>query len=221
MPTHQELVHALGQVCSRVQKIKERVAEIDQQIKNSSVNNVDKIEAELVELRNDYYEVQARELLGEYDSKEKREIEDKISAAEKRLKTEGGILHNLLGIRHALEAEFKNTQGLEEQYQAALEKLEFENIQADRQKLAEEINRFSVQMKDLFRRVADYNSATLSSASKLLNREYQLKGYPDGIKGNGAGQEQVLLLAQPLDLNLVKNTLAETLSEIASNQLSS
>jgi chromosome segregation ATPase len=220
MQTHHELVQTISHIRSRTQKIKERVAELDQQIKSSSVDNVDKIEAELAEFKNSYYEIQARELLGEYDAKQKREIEERILAAEKRLKTETGALQNLVGIRQALEAELKNTQSQEEQCQVALEKVEFEMLKSDRQKLVDEIHGFTEQMKELFQRVASYNEASVSSATKILNREYQLKGFPNGMKGDGSSQEAVYQLAQPFDLNLVKNALAETLSKIASSTLS-
>ena len=221
MATQQELVQNINQVRSRIQKIKERITETDQQIKDSSVNNVDKIEAELAELRDAYYEIQARELIGEYDAKKKREVEERIVAAEKRLKAESGLLQNLLGIRHALEKELKSTQSLEDQHQIALEKFEFENLKLDRQRLAEEIQHFSEEIKDLFDRVASYNEASVQAASRLLDREYQLKGFPNGSKGNGSGMDRVYQLAQPLDLNLVKSIMAETLSEIASSHLSS
>ena len=156
MPTQQELTQSLNQLQSRIQRIKERIIETDQQIKNSSINNVDKIEAELAELKNLSYELQARELLGEYDPKRKREIEEKIAIAEKNLKTESGLLQNLLGIRHALERELKSTQAQEDQQQIALEKIEFENLKLDRQKLVEEIEYFCQQMIDLFKRIANY-----------------------------------------------------------------
>ena len=220
MQTHPELVQTINLVRSRAQKIRERVAELDQQIKNSSVNSVDKIEAELTELKNSYYEIQARELLGEYDAKQKREIEERIAASEKRLKAETGVLQNRVGIRQALEAELRSTQSQEEQFQVALEKLEFENLKLDRQKLVDEIHRFTGDMKELFGRVASYNEASVSAATKILNREYQLKGFPNGLKGGGGSQEAIFQLAQPFDLNLVKNALAETLSEIASSILS-
>ena len=220
MPTQQELTQSISQLQSRIQRIKERIAETNQEIKNSSVNNVDRIEAELAEFKDRYYEVQAQELLGEYDAKKKREVEERITAAEKALKTESGVLQNLLGIRHALERELKTTQSLADQQQIALEKLEFENLKLDRQKLVEEIQNFSHQMMELFNRVARYNEASIQSATRILNREYQLKGFPNGLTGNGAGNEQVRQLAQPLDLNIVKSVLAETLSEIASSRLS-
>src|SRR5512143_59190 len=110
MPSQQELLQAVEQNSLRMKKIRERISEIDLQIKNTSVNHLERIESELAELKNDYYEIQARELIGEYDQKQKHEIEEKMQAAEKRLKTEGGVLQDLLGVRHALEAELKKTQ---------------------------------------------------------------------------------------------------------------
>ena len=219
MPTQQELIQSINQLQSRIQTIKEQIAETDQQIKNSSINNVDKIETELAELKNSYYEVQVQELLGEYDARKKREIEEKIAAAEKHLKTESGVLQNLLGIRHALERELKTSQSRVDQQQIALEKLEFENLKLDRQRLVEEIQQFSQQLVNLFNRVVGYNEASIQSATRILDREYQLKGYPNGLKGNGTDREQVRQLAQPLDLNVVKSVMAETLSEIASSRL--
>jgi chromosome segregation ATPase len=220
MPTQQELIQTVHEVRSRIERIRERITETDQQIKNSSVNNLDKMEAELAELRNSYYEVQAQELLGEYDAKHKREIEEKVQGVEKRLRAESGALQNLLGIRHALEAELKNALLLEEEYRATLEKLEFEDLKLNRQKLVEDIHRFGEQMKDLFNRVAIYNRSSVQSAVRIMNREYQIRGFPNGPKGDDLGQDPVHLLAHPLDFNLVKSTLAETMSEIVSHHLS-
>ena len=220
IPTQQELTQSISEVRSRIERIRERISETDQQIKNSSVNNLDKMEAELAVLRNSYYEVQARELLGEYDVKRKREIEERVHAVERRLRTESGALQNFLGIRHALEAELKNTQRVEEEHQAALEKLKLEDLKQDRQKLAEEICSFSEQMKDLFNRVAVYNRSSVQSATTILNREYQIRGFPNAPKVEGLNQDPVRQLAHTLDFNLVKSTLAETLSEIVSDHLS-
>ncbi len=221
MPNLQELLQAIEHVGVRMGKIKEKVAEIDLQIKNTSVNQLDRIEAELAELKNAYYEVQARELIGEYDPRQKQEVEDRIVNTEKRLKAEGGILQDLLGIRHALEAELKKAQSLEVQYQATLERVEFENLQQDRQKLLEEINQLPSQVRSLFDKLAGFNLNAMSLATKILTREYQSKGFPDIVRSNGSTREPVERLAQPFDLVQIKNSLSEILTQLASKSLSS
>jgi hypothetical protein len=67
----------------KISKIREKVTEIDDQIKTTSVNSVEKVEGELEQLKNRYYEVQARELIGEFDDKLKREVEDNIQGCRK------------------------------------------------------------------------------------------------------------------------------------------
>jgi hypothetical protein len=219
MPSQQELLQAIEQNGLRIKKIRERISEIDIQIKSTSVNHLDRIETELAELKNDYYEVQARELIGEYDQKQKHEIEEKIQASEKRLKTEGGVLQDLLGVRHALEAELKKTQSLELQYQASLERVEFENLQQGRLQLVEEINQFQPLVESLFARLTDYNINAMSLATKILTREYQSKGFPDIVRPNGSAKDPVEQLAQPFDLDQIRNSLAKSLVHIASQSI--
>lgn len=221
MSSQQELLDAIEHVGVRMGKIRDKVAEIDLQIKSTSINQVDRIEAELAELKNAYYEVQARELIGEYDLRQKQEIEDKIQDTEKQLKAEGGVLQDLLGVRHALEAELKKTQSLEVQYQASLERVEFENLQQERQRLGKEIDQFRLQVESLFDRLAGYNVNAISLATKILTREYQSKGYPDIVRPNGSTKDPVEHLAQPFDLVQVKNLMSEALAQFVSKSLGS
>jgi hypothetical protein len=221
MPSQQELLQAIEQNGLRIKKIKERISEIDLQIKSTSVNHLDRIESELAELKNDYYEIQARELIGEYDQKQKHEIEEKIQTTEKRLKTEGGVLQDLLGVRHALEAELKKTQSLELQYQASLERVEFENLQQGRLRLVEEIGQFEPLVESLFARLTDYNINAMSLATKILTREYQSKGFPDIVRSNGSAKDPVEQLAQPFDLGQIRNSLADSLVQVASKSINS
>lgn len=221
MHSQQELLQAIEQNGLRMKKIKERISESDLQIKNTSVNHLDRIESELAELKNEYYEIQARELIGEYDQKQKNEIEEKIQATEKRLKTEGGVLQDFLGIRHALEAELKKTQSLEVQYQASLERVEFENLQQGRLRLVEEIGQFQPLVESLFARLTNYNISAMSLATKILTREYQSKGFPDIVRPNGSSIDPVEQLAQPFDLAQIRNSLAESLVQVASKPVNS
>ncbi len=219
--TRQEIEQAMQGLEQKIVRIREKVAETDEQIKNTSVNNVEKIEVELEELRNRYYEIQARELIGEFDDKQKREVEENIQAAEKRLKADNDRLNNLVGIRHALEVEFKKTQASIEQHQSALERLEFEELKLDRQRIVDEISQFRKRLEDIFVRVSEYNLSSVALVTKIMNREYQLRGVPASSKLNGDSKERVQQLADPFDINLIKNSLAEAISEIVSKNLSS
>lgn len=219
MATQLEVEQAMQSLEQKVARIRDKVTEIDDQIKNTSVNNVEKIEAELDQLRNQYYELQARELIGEFDGKQKKEIEENIQAAERRLKADSDRLQNLVGIRHALELEFKKTQAAIEQHQAALERLEFENLKLDRQKIVEDINRYQKSLEELFSRVTQYNLSSVALVTRILNREYQLRGLPQGSRINGDPREKVEQLAEPFDINRIKNSLAETISEIVCKTL--
>ena len=86
--TRQEIEQAMQGLEQKIGKIREKVTEVDDQIKTTSVDSVEKVEGELEQLRNRYYEIQARELIGEFDDKQKREVEDNIQAAERKLKAE-------------------------------------------------------------------------------------------------------------------------------------
>ena len=216
MPSQQELEQAIKALEKKIAKIKEKIADIDLEIKNTSVNNVERVETELAELKNCYYEIQARELLGDFDTKQKKEIEEKIQATEKKLKRDGDRLQNFIGIRQALESELKRNLSLVPQYQTALERSEFENLNQDREKLVEAIGLFFEQLEDLFVKVSDYNLHSVALATRILDRGYQLKGLPNVTKSDGARTEKVYQLAQPFDLNLIKNSLLETIAEIVS-----
>jgi hypothetical protein len=221
MSKQQELLDATKDLKTRIERIRDRVAEIDAQIKNTSVNDVERIETELADLKNTYYEIQARELLGEFEAKQKKEIEEKMLLAERRLRGDSDKLQNLVGVRHALGLELKKAEALEAQYQAASERLEFENLKMKRQELAGEINAFLKQLEALFSKVTDYNLESVTLASKILHREYHLKGFTVHTNLNENGNDKVQQLAQPFDLNQIKNSLAEALSEIISRSLAS
>ena len=219
--TRQEIEQAIQGLEQKIGKIREKVTETDDQIKTTSVDSVEKVEGELEQLRNRYYEIQARELIGEFDDKQKREVEDNIQAAEMKLKADNDRLQNLVGIRHALELEFKKTQASIEQHQAAFERLEFENLKLDRQRIVEEISQFQKKLDSLFTRVSEYNLNSVGLVTRILNREYQLRGVPTGSKLNGDSNEQVQQLAEPFDLNRIKNSLAEAIAEVVSKNLGS
>jgi hypothetical protein len=221
MSKQQELLQATKDLGMRIERIKESVTEIDAQIRNTSVNNVEKVEAELADLKNSYYEIQARELLGEFEAKQKKEIEEKMVLAEKRLRGDSDRLQNLVGVRHALGVELKKAEVLEAQYQAASEKLEFENLKLERQDLVEEVNTFLKQLEAMFGKLSEYNLNSVALASKILHREYQLKGFSAGINLNENGNDKIQQLAQPFDRNQIKNSLAEALAEIMSKSLAS
>jgi chromosome segregation ATPase len=220
MPNQQELEQTIHDLGHKEAKIKEKIVGIDSEIKESSEDNLEKLETEIAELRNSYYEIQARELLGEFDAKQKREIQEKIQASEKRLRANGDRLQNLVGIRQALETELKKTQALVPQYQAALDRFEFEQLKQDREALACELTDFLKQLDTVFCKIEHYNGHSVKLASKILDREYHLKGYPNGSKSNGNGTDRIYQLAQPFDLNQVKNSLVETISELILRNLS-
>ena len=161
MPSRQEFEEVIKNLEQKTTRIKEKIVGIDSEIKDSSENNVEKLEAEIAELRNSYYEIQARELLGEFDAKQKREIEEKIQAAERRLKADSDRLQNLVGIRQALEAELKKTQESLPQCQAALDRFEFEQLRQDRETLTREVNDFLKQLEALFGKIGEYNTHSL------------------------------------------------------------
>ena len=219
--TRQEIEQAMQGLEQKISKIREKVTEIDEQIKTTSVNSVEKVEGELEQLKNRYYEVQARELIGEFDDKLKREVEDNIQAAERKLKADNDRLQNLVGIRHALELEFKKTQAAIEQHQAAFERTEFENLKLDRQRIVEEINQFQKKLESLFARVSEYNLNSVSLVTRILNREDQIRGVATGSKLNGDSSERVQQLAEPFDLNRIKNSLAEAIAEVVVKHLGS
>lgn len=219
MPSQQEFEQAIKTLEKKAAKIKERISDIDLEIKNTSVNNVERVETELAELKNCYYEIQARELLGEFDTKQKKELEERIQAAEKKLKTHRDRLQNSVGIRHALESELNKTQSLVPQYQSALERSEFENLKHEREKLVEEVGVFLKQLEQLFGKVTDYNLNSVALATRILDRENQFKDLPSGIRSKGGRTEKVYQLAQPFDLNHIKNSLAEAISAIVSKNL--
>jgi DNA repair exonuclease SbcCD ATPase subunit len=219
--TRQEIEQAMQDLEQKISKIREKVTEIDDQIKTTSVNSVEKVEGELEQLKNRYYEVQARELIGEFDDKLKREVEDNIQAAERKLKADNDRLQNLVGIRHALELEFKKTQAAIEQHQAAFERTEFENLKLDRQRIVEEINQFQKKLESLFARVSEYNLNSVGLVTRILNREYQVRGVATGSKLNGDSRERVQQLAEPFDLNHIKNSLAEAIAEVVVKHLGS
>jgi len=217
--TREEIEQAMQGLEQKISKIREKVTEIDDQIKTTSVNSVEKVEGELEHLKNRYYEIQARELIGEFDDKLRREVEDNIQAAERKLKADNDRLQNLVGIRHALELEFKKTQAAIEQHQAAFERIEFENLKLDRQRILEEINQFQKKLESLFTRVSEYNSNSVGLVTRILNREYQVRGVATGSRLNGDSRERVQQLAEPFDLNLIKNSLAEAIAEVGSKKL--
>jgi chromosome segregation ATPase len=218
--TLQEIEQAIQAFEQKIGKIQEKVNEIDEQIKNTSVNSVDKIESELEQLKNAYYEVLARELLGEFDEKQKKEIEENIQAAERKLKGENDRLQNFVGIRHALESEFRKTQTQIEQHQSALERLEFEGLKQEKQNIIEEINSSRKHLEELFGKVSSYNLKSVGLVAQILDREYKQRGLPQGPRPNGDNREKVNQLAEPFDINGVKNSFAETLSEIVCKSLS-
>ena len=219
--SEQEIEQAIQAFQQKLGKIQEKVNEIDEQIKNTSVNSVDKIESELERLKNTYYEVLARELLGEFDNKQKKEIEENIQAAERKLKAENDRLQNFVGIRHALETEFQKTQTSIEQHQSGLERLKFEGLKLERQNLVEEINSSRKHLENLFGKVSSYNLKSSEIVARILNREYKQRGLPQDPRLNGDNRDKVNQLAEPFDINGVKNSFAETLSEIVCKSLSS
>lgn len=219
--SEQEIEQAIQAFEQKLGKIQEKVNEIDEQIKNTSVNSVDKIESELELLKNNYYEVLAKELLGEFDNKQKKEIEENIQAAERKLKGENDRLQNIVGIRHALEAEFRKTQNSIEQHQSALERVEFEGLKLQRQKILDEINTSRKNLEELFGKVSSYNLKSVELVARILNREYKQRGLPQGPRQNGNSRDKINQLAEPFDINGVKNSFAETLSEIVCKSLSS
>lgn len=218
--TQQEIEQKIQAFEQKLGKIQAKVNEIDEEIKNTSVNSVDKIESELERLKNSYYEVLARELLGEFDDKQKKEIEESIQVAERKLKGENDRLQNFVGIRQALESESRKTQASVEQHQSTLERLEFEGLKLERQKLVEEINSSRKQLEDLFDKVSTYNLKSVGIVKRILDREYKQRGLPQGPRLNGDNRERVNQLAEPFDINGVKNSFAETLSEIVCKSLS-
>jgi chromosome segregation ATPase len=217
----QEVEQAIQGLEQKIGKIRDKVTEIDDQIKNTSVNNVERIEAELEQLKNRYYEIQARELIGEFDGKQKKEIEESILGAERKLKADSDRLQNLVGIRQALELEFKKTQATIEQHQSALERLEFENLKLNRQEIVDEIDRFQKEFGALFNRVSEYNLNSVALVTRIVTREYELRGLPIGSRLRGETQEKIQRLADPFDLNHLKNSLAETISGIVGRTLAS
>lgn len=218
--TQQEIEQKIQAFEQKLGKIQEKVSEIDEEIKNTSVNSVDKIESELERLKNTYYEVLAKELLGEFDDKQKKEIEENIQAAERKLKGENDRLQNFVGIRQALEAESRKTQSSVEQHQSTLERLEFEALKLERQKLVEEINSSQKQLESLFDKVSTYNLKSVGIVKQILDREYKQRGLPQAARLNGDNRDKVNQLAEPFDINGVKNSFAETLSEIVCKSLS-
>ena len=217
--SREEIEKVMQSLEQKIEKIREKVNEVDDQIKTTSVNSVEKAESELEQLKNRYYEIQARELIGDFDDNRKREIEDCIQAAERKRRADNDRLLNLVGIRHALEAEFKKTQAAIEQHQAAFERLEFENLKADRRRIVEEINEFHKKLEGLFTRVSEYNLGSASLVTRILNREYQLRGLPTGSKINGDSRERVQQLAEPFDLNHIKSSIAQVIAEVVSKNL--
>jgi len=217
--TREEIEQVMQSLEQKIEKIREKVTEVDDQIKTTSVNSVEKAESELEQLKNRYYEIQARELIGEFDDNRKREIEDCIQAAERKRRADNDRLLNLVGIRQALELEFKKTQAAIEQHQAAFERLEFENLKADRRRIAEEINEFHKRLEGLFARVSEYNLGSVNLVTRILNREYQLRGLPTGSKISGDSRERVQQLAEPFDLNHIKSSLADVIAEVVSKNL--
>jgi chromosome segregation ATPase len=220
MPSQQELEQTIHDLEHKVAKIGEKIASIDSEIRDSSDSNLEKLESEIAELRNSYYEIQARELLGEFAAKQKREIQEKIQSLEKRFKADADRLQDLVGIRHALDVELKKTQALVPQHQAALDSFEFEQLQRDRDALSAEVSEFLTQLDSLFSKIEQYNLHSLRLAAGILDREYQLKGSNNGSKSSGNRADKIRLLAQPFDLNQVKNSLAETISVVISRNLS-
>ena len=217
----QEIEQTIQAFDQKLAKIREKICEIDEQIKNTSVNSVDKTESELAQLKNSYYEVLARELLGEFDSKQKKEIEESVQAAERKLKADNDRLQNFVGIRHALESESKKTQTSIEQHQSALERLRFENLKQERQKIVEEINLFRKNLEELFAKVSNYNANSLALVARILDREYKQRGLLQSPASNGENRDKVSQLAEPFDINGVKNSFAETLSDIVCRTMSS
>jgi predicted nuclease with TOPRIM domain len=215
----QEVEQAIQGLEQKIGKIRDRVTEIDDQIKNTSVNNVEKVESELEQLKNRYYEIRARELIGEFDGKHKKEIEEDILGAERKLKADNDRLQNLVGIRQALEVEFRKTQAAIEQHQSALERLEFENLKLSRQEIVDEVNRYQKELEELFSRVFQYNLNSVSLVTQIVTREYELRGLPVGSRLKGEAQEKIQRLADPFDVNHIKSSLAETISQIVCRTL--
>jgi hypothetical protein len=116
--------------------------------------------------------------------------------------------------------ELKKTQESLPQCQAALDRFEFEQLRQDRETLTREVNDFLKQLEALFGKIGEYNTHSLTLAGKIVDREYQLKGYPNGSRSNGNGTNKVHQLAQPFDLNHVRNSLTEVISELISRNLS-
>src|SRR4026209_1786787 len=114
--TRQEVQTVITDLEQKNAKIREKMTELDDQIRSTSINSVEKLEGELDQLKNRYYEILARELIGEFDAKLKKDVEEGMQLVEKRLKLDSDRLQNLVGIRHALEGEFKKTLASMEQY---------------------------------------------------------------------------------------------------------
>ena len=220
MPSQRELEQAIQDLENKADRIKEKIVGLDAEIRDFSAEGVEKAETEIAELKNVYYETQARELLGDFDPKEKKAIEEKIQLAERRLKADTDQLQNLVGIRQALDTELKRNQALVPQYQAALDRVEFEQLILDRAKLSNDINDFVHQLTDLFSRITHYNVHSVALANKILDREFRLKGYPNGNRAAGKGMDKAYQLAEPFDLNQIKNSFAESLSELIAQNLS-
>ncbi|MFN8008676.1 MAG: hypothetical protein U0V70_16960 [Terriglobia bacterium] len=219
--TQKEIEQAIQALEQKLGKIQEKVNEIDEQIKNTSLNSVDKIESELERLKNSLYEILARELLGEFDEKEKKGIEENIQTAEKKLKSENDRLQSFVGIRQALETEYRKTQVSIEQHQSNLERLEFEGLKQERQRIVDEINTSRKELEELFGKVSSYNVKSVGLVARILDREYKQRGITQAPRANGDKLDRVNQIAEPFDINGVKNSFAEALAEIVCKSLSS
>ena len=102
-----------------------------------------------------------------------------------------------------------------------LTRLEFENLKLDRQRIVEEINQFQKKLWNLFAQVSEYNLNSVGLVTRILNREYQVRGVATGSKLNGNSSERVQQLAEPFDLNHIKNSLAEAIAEVVVKNLGS
>jgi hypothetical protein len=217
--TRQEVQTVITDLEQKNAKIREKMTELDDQIRSTSINSVEKLEGELDQLKNRYYEILARELIGEFDAKLKKDVEEGIQLVEKRLKLDSDRLQNLVGIRHALEGEFKKTLASMEQYHSVLERLEFEDLKLERQRIAEELSEHRQRIEEMFQRVSDYNLNSVAMVMRILNRERQQRGISSPVEHVAQYQDKVHQLAEPFDIDHIKSSMTAAISAISKPSL--
>ena len=106
-----------------------------------------------------------------------------------------------------------------EQYHSVLERLEFEDLKLERQRIAEELSEHRQRIEEMFQRVSDYNLNSVAMVMRILNRERQQRGISSPVEHVAQYQDKVHQLAEPFDIDHIKSSMTAAISAISKPSL--